>query len=227
MSMSTHEQGKQKKQLKRRAREKEVRKSRNVAHNISLRDYVLQLARGAWDNCYEAGGQGMHQLICIRKTHAGYGASVFLLDEYCLGVKDAEIVQNIDLSFFEDSMRQRDGRLVTPAYALKKLKALIAWAREIGFEPHAKTHLAMEIFREIDSEACPNSFAFGRPEDGKPMFISGPFDGPDRIQAVLSKLQRLGKDNHHFAIAISDAYRHPLLAEHLQMEFDETGEESP
>lgn len=212
-SMSSNQHKKQAKQLKRRTREKEIRKAQNVSHNISLRDYALQLARGQWCGCYESGRLGISNLICVRKTYTGYGASIFLLDEYCLGVKDADILRHIQLSSIEEQMKERDARVVSPAYALKKILELIGWAREIGFDPHPKTHLAMEIFRGIDPSDCHETFTFGRPEDGQPMYISGPHDSPDRIRSILGKLQRLGPDNHSFAVGIDDSLRRSLMLE--------------
>lgn len=209
--MSSDERRKQAKQQKRRAREKAVRKARNVSHNISLRDYVLQLSRGEWCNCYESGEMGMSDLVCIRKNYRGFGASMFLLDEYCLGVKDAKVRRDIQLSAIEEYMKDRGARIVSPSYALKKILTLIAWAREIGFEPNANTFLAMEIFRGVDPDACPETFAFGRPEDGKPMYISGPYDGPERIRAILATLQRLGPENHYFAVEAHDSLRRSLM----------------
>ena len=89
--MSNHQKRDQAKKRKRLDREKQIRKTRNTAHNISLRDYILQLSRGPWGGCYESGSLGMNQLFCVRKTMSGFGASIFLLDEYCLGIKDADV----------------------------------------------------------------------------------------------------------------------------------------
>jgi len=215
--MPSNPQRKQAKQHKRRIREKEIRKARNLASNISLRDYVLQMTRGEWSDCYEDGAQGMYRLTCVRKTHSGFGASFFLLDEFCLGVKDADVIRDVDISAIEDFNRERGGRMISPAYARKKISALIDWARGLGFEPHPKTHLAMEIFRDVDPSSCLESFSFGRPEDGKPMFISGPFDSPDRIRTILEKLQRLGKDNHYFAVGINDSMHRALTLDQIEI----------
>ena len=209
--MTSNQHRKQVKQLKRRVREKEVRKARNLSQNISLRDYVLQLSRGQWCTCYESGHMGMSNLICIRKTYTGHGASMFLLDEYCLGIKDADILRDVELSSIDEQMMERGGRVVSPAYALKKITALIAWARQIGFDPHTKTYVAMEIFRGVEPSDCHETFSFGRPEDGQPMYISGPYDSPDRIRSILGKLQRLGPDNHSFAVGIDDSLRRSLM----------------
>ena len=209
--MSSNPHRKQAKQQKRRTREKEVRKARNISQNISLRDYALQLSRGQWCNCYESGHMGMSNLICIRKTYTGHGASMFLLDEYCLGIKDADILRDVELSSIDEQMMERGGRVVSPAYALKKITALIAWARQIGFDPHTKTYVAMEIFRGVEPSDCHETFSFGRPEDGQPMYISGPYDSPDRIRSILGKLQRLGPDNHSFAVGIDDSLRRSLM----------------
>ncbi|MCU0707775.1 MAG: hypothetical protein MUF23_05745 [Pirellula sp.] len=196
--MAGNEHKRQKALAKKRNREKEIRKAKNAASNQSTRDYVLQLARGAWHACFESGQFGMHHLICVRRTRAGFGASVFLIDELCLGVKDADVIRDVSMESLRDSILERGGSEVSPAYALKKLQAVIEWSRGIGFEPHPKTPLAMQIFRDVDPNDCSSTFSFGRPEDGKPMFMAGPFDGPERIQATLQKLQKLGQGNYHF-----------------------------
>jgi hypothetical protein len=43
------------------------------------------------------------------------------------------------------------------------------------------------------------------------MYISGPYDSPDRIRSILNKLQRLGPDNHSFAVGIDDSLRRSLM----------------
>lgn len=202
--MAGSEHKRQKALAKKRKREKEVRKARNSASNVSSRDYVLQLARGAWHVCFETNKKGLNQIACVRRTPAGFGASVFLLDEYCLGIKDADVIRDVSMEGLRSMMDDRGGGIeVSPAYALKKIQALMEWARGIGFEPHPKTSMAMQIFRDVDPNECSLSFSFGRPEDGKPFYVSGPFDGPERIHAIIEKLQKLGEGNFHILVQVA------------------------
>lgn len=39
------------------------------------------------------------------------------------------------------------------------------------------------------------------------MFIAGPLDGPERIHAVIEKLQKLGEGNFHFVVHVGSERR--------------------
>ncbi len=72
----------------------------------------------------------------------------------------------------------------------------IGYARELGFEPHADFGRAAGYLGAWDGEC---ELTFGR--DGKPMYISGPYDDGERI---LRKLRRsLGDGNYDFVHEIS------------------------
>ena len=67
----------------------------------------------------------------------------------------------------------------------------IGYARELGFEPHAGLRAGRRVPGGLDGEC---KLTFGR--DGKPMYISGPYDDGERI---LRKLRRsLGDGNYDF-----------------------------
>jgi len=72
----------------------------------------------------------------------------------------------------------------------------IVYARELGFEPHADFGRAAGYLGAWDGEC---ELTFGR--DGKPMYISGPYDDGERI---IRKLRRgLGDENYDFVHMIS------------------------
>jgi hypothetical protein len=116
----------------------------------------------------------------------------FLLDSYCLGVKDvfAETLPRsaYDEKYLRKMMSDMPSRSVAPAEARKILEEAVAYAREIGFSPHADYPRAIILFGDIDAADSDAQFQFGK--DGKPFFISGPNDSPERckqIVAILSK----------------------------------------
>jgi hypothetical protein len=72
----------------------------------------------------------------------------------------------------------------------------IGYARELGFEPHPDFGRAAGYLERWDGR-CDLTFGL----DGKPTYISGPYDD---AQKVLRKLHlTLGDGNYHFTHAIS------------------------
>jgi hypothetical protein len=72
----------------------------------------------------------------------------------------------------------------------------IGYARELGFEPHVDFGRAAGYLGAWDGEC---ELTFGR--DGKPMYISGPNDGGERI---IRKLHRgHGEENCDFVHMVS------------------------
>lgn len=150
--------------------------------------------------------QGIGQVVVSRLSGNQVAAGVFLVDAYCLGVKDAFAFLR-SREDFEDKLLASIGqamrlRKVEPAYAKKLVLDAIAYARSIGFEPHPDYKLASKILRDIDETASDAEFTFGK--DGKPFFIAGPNDSPARCKQVIGALERkLGPDGFHYLMPIS------------------------
>ncbi len=150
--------------------------------------------------------QGIGQVIVSRLSGNQVAAGIFLIDAYCLGVKDAFAFFR-SREDFEDQLLASMGqatrlRKVEPAYAKKLVMDAIAYARSIGFEPHPDYKLASKVLRDIDETASDAEFTFGK--DGKPFFIAGPNDNPARCKQVIDTLQRkLSPDGFHYLMPIS------------------------
>jgi hypothetical protein len=128
--------------------------------------------------------------------------AVFLVDIYCLGVKDCfgrlcvraeydTLCKDLDKKFeMED---------YSPADVRKLVEGSIAYARRLGFEPHPDYHRLKPIFGDIDPQQSKVEFEFG--SGGKPLFVSGPSDGPERCRRIVSMLHdRCGPDGFHFMV---------------------------
>lgn len=157
------------------------------------------------DEIFES-DQGIGQVIVSRLLGNQVAAGIFLIDAYCLGVKDAFAFFK-PLKDFEDqllaSLRQTVRlREVEPAYAKKLILDAIAYARTLGFEPHKDYKLPSKVLRDIDETACATEFTFG--QDGKPFFIAGPHDSPARCKQVIDTLhRRVGPDGYHYLMPLS------------------------
>ena len=139
--------------------------------------------------------------------NARIGAAFFLLDVYCLGVKNAFFAVMSPAEYREQVLNTPGGRLlkITPACGRKLVEAAEAYARNLGFSPHPDYRLAHSIFGEIDATACLEQFTFGK--DGKPFFVSGPSDTPARCQRIIQTLtQRCGPDGFHYLAGMGGSF---------------------
>jgi hypothetical protein len=150
------------------------------------------------DNLFEL---GMGNVVFSRKTQGGrILAAVFLLDVFCLGVKDA-LTRSVSEGEYRSLVQHitRDAPLESmPPSCLRKLvEETEAYARDLGFSPHPDYRVAREIFGDVDKSACPMSFQLGK--DGKPFYISGPRDTPERSRAIIDiLLERCGPEGFDY-----------------------------
>jgi len=148
---------------------------------------------------------GIGEVIISRKLANGaIAASFFLVDVFCLGVKDAffRLVSRYEFAdFVEGARAQQPFREIDPACARKLVEESVAYAQGLGLSPHSDYHKAKKIFGDIDAASCPASFTFGK--DGQPFFFSGPNDTPARCQQIIETLtQSRGPNGFHFAMGI-------------------------
>ncbi len=151
--------------------------------------------------------QGIGHLYFTRLMPDGrISAGIFLVDVFCLGVKDAffRIIEKFE---YESRIKNRSGpeRLVpvSPAYLRKLVEGAVAYARDLGFEPHRDYAEARQIFGDQETDSCTQEFMYGH--EGKPLYISGPFESQARAKAIVEQLrQRKGEDGYHFIMGVDD-----------------------
>jgi hypothetical protein len=167
--------------------------------------------------------QGMGQLILARKQPEGRIAmAVFLLDTYCLGVKNAlwRLMGEADYRSFVRDQERKPGGLhqVTPEHFAKLIYGAVDYAHSFGFAPHADYRPAKMLLQGIDPALCTDTFEYGK--DGKPFYISGPHDSPDKIRSIMHRIQDAGG---HFLVAARSADELTELVD--EGEFEEDREE--
>lgn len=146
--------------------------------------------------------QGMGQVLISRKLSSGMVAvGCFLVDSYCLGVKDAFMLigtrAQYNEKFLEGWIRQEKTIKMRPACARKLIEGAVQYAEDLGFSPHADYRDAKRIFGELDVEDCRKEFTFGK--DGKPFFVAGPYDSPARCERIIRTLdQHCGPGHYHY-----------------------------
>jgi len=148
---------------------------------------------------------GMGTLLLARGlTPYDVALGTFLLDPYCLGIKDVmfRVVDEDEFEMHVETMGAASPFIsVEPSYARKLLRDLAAWARSIGFLPHRDFAVVEQLFGDVSADACNEVFRFGR--DGKPAYMPGPSESPSLIRSRMERLRKaLGDDG--FTLAISD-----------------------
>jgi len=148
---------------------------------------------------------GMGSVIISREMANGeIGFGVFLIDVFCLGVKDAffSVRPQGEYENAIEEIRAREGlKPVEPACAVKLIESAAAYARDLGLNPQRDYPFAKRIFGNIDSAACPREFTFGK--DGKPLYMAGPNDteaDSRRIMGILT--EKLGPGGFHYMLPV-------------------------
>lgn len=149
-----------------------------------------------------------HLVVSRFKGDGRVEAGFFLLDVFCLGVKDAGFHQFYSIADYQENLIDRlfpDGNPVrmTPAAARKLTEDAISYARGLGFSPGADYKKASRVFGGITTADCDEQFTFGR--SGKPLYIQGPFDSQARVRRILRALEaQRGEDGYHYIVAADD-----------------------
>jgi hypothetical protein len=109
---------------------------------------------------------GMGTVVLARGNTPHYLAiGMFLIDTWCLGVKDT-FFRSVDAQGFETMIAGMDRMTpmasVDPSYARKLLRDAAAWAASIGFAPHRDFAAIERLFGDVSADASPATFQFGR-----------------------------------------------------------------
>ena len=150
---------------------------------------------------------GLGSVVIARKLSNGQIAfGMFLVDAYCLGVKNADF-NIVPRETFNDYIDQAAGLhglpRDDPARARKLVEDAITYAGDLGFNPHRDFRNAEAIFGDIDAKECEEQFVFG--SDGKPLFVAGPYDSPGKIRRIMAKLgEACGQDGYHTLLETDD-----------------------
>lgn len=132
-------------------------------------------------------------------------AGVFLIDAWCLGVKDAfytELTSEKLKTDLLDKMPPGSEVIpIEPCCARKLVEESVRYALSFGFAPNHDYKKGAKVFGGLNPAQCQKQFTFGK--DGKPFFIQGPHDTPERTERIINQLRlRCGEGNYHFMAAL-------------------------
>ena len=92
------------------------------------------------------------------------------------------------------------------------MEGAVTYAQNLGFAPHADYKLACRVFGGTDAAAATDAFTFG--QNGKPFYVQGRFDSPEKCQRMLKQLRaRCGDGNFDFLVVGDESVIQALAKE--------------
>jgi hypothetical protein len=197
------------KRARKAQRRKQVvaQKRRTETLQTGLPARVLRAAQAPIQHCLVTESlfeTGMGTLILARGAtahHLAFGS--FLLDVFCLGIKDVtfESLQGDEFAMYVEATDAGASLAsIDPHHARKLLRDLAGWSQSIGFAPHCDFAAVERIFGDVSADTSEVDFQFGN--DGKPLYIPGPFESATLIRRRIEQLQKqLGEGGFEFETA--------------------------
>lgn len=127
---------------------------------------------------------------------------VYMIDLYCLGIKDCYTRTNISPAQFERDLPKlcaHEPEACSVEFAHELVYGAMDYAQNYGLDPHPdfKGSLGDKVLDPPDAHPRAHGIEFGK--DGKPFFVSGPYDDERKISRVLNTLNRTaGEGNYHY-----------------------------
>jgi hypothetical protein len=205
--MGSDPRKRQKKLERRSAKRKEKKHQTARRESAGLADRMAAAAGAPVLDCWVSAAideEGLGQVLLSRELPNGSVAvACFLVDRYCLGVKDAfaELLPRSDYNskYRTGPAKELPTRDVEPAEARKLIEGAVAYARGLGLSPHPDYARALPLFGAVRAEDSDAQYEFGK--DGQPLFIPGSLDSPARCRQVLAILEdTCGPGKYHFAL---------------------------
>jgi hypothetical protein len=133
---------------------------------------------------------------------------VYMIDLYCLGVKDVFTRTDYTLNRFERELPELcsgSSEKCSVELAHEIIYGGLEYAEKIGFPPHPdfKRQMADVLLDPPDAHPRQDNVTFGK--DGKPFYVSGPNDDRVRINHIVNTLKRTcGDGNFEVLLGFGD-----------------------
>lgn len=212
--MPRDERKHQKAIMKKRSKEKAAaqHRGRQQAFMPSSPQSIIQRARTypiveCWISEDWQGEMGLVQVVVARQQPDGdICFAIYLVDKLCLGLKNTFANAGFSRSRYEREVLQKASRrtklVKCPAeLAHQMVYGSIDFAERFGFKPQKDFALSQYILTPRGELDEPYQLTFGR--NGKPFFVSGPYDNTERILRQLEKTA--GPGNFDYMMMIGES----------------------
>jgi hypothetical protein len=165
---------------------------------LAGRPRLLEIYECVVNDDYKESGMAIVLIARQHKT-GNITFSSFIVDIFCLGLKDTNSAFNRTEEEYVDYKDQvfSHGPEIPISYDLAHniVFGAIEYAKKLGFAPHKDWETAQFILQPKSSPTVEKmDLDFGK--DGKPFYMSGPFD---KVNSIINKLNNaVGADNYTF-----------------------------
>jgi hypothetical protein len=217
--MATSETRRRKQLEKKKKKRDGKRHEMTLKRNMSHADRVLLRSKSPIMECLMTDSlinSGLGYIIIARRASVGeILISNFLIDRYCLGVKNcfATFISPSQYAEMIEGMKARDlgPRRIDAPSARRLVEDAVEFAARFEFKPHSDYRSAKLIFGDIDASAGQQLVEMGK--DGKPFYISGPFESESDSFEIMSKLKMASESGVGHIGQISESAAMQLLGQ--------------
>ncbi|MDR3696726.1 hypothetical protein [Mucilaginibacter sp.] len=149
---------------------------------------------------------GICNIIVARRHKTGnLTLGIYMVDLYCLGMKDAHYKFNIDQDDY-DYLKENYADFERCDYVLAHniIYGAVAFAEDYGFKPHKDFAIAQFILEEDDDNVELMELEFGF--EGIPFYIKGPNDSAAKINQIKSTLLRTAGEGNFNILEDDDGF---------------------
>jgi hypothetical protein len=192
---------------KKREKKKQSRQTK-PAQMLTVQAKHLTYSRWPLHECWvpvELWNSGIGHVIVARKSSLGdIAVSLYLIDTYCLGIKDCfiRLVSPLEYKEILERVTLSTGELqsVTPSYASTLIHRAKDYAMQIGFKPHTDFIKVQWMLKDIPIDNT-LMFAFGK--DNKPLYVQGPNESQSDVRRIMQTLKNnLGEDKYNYVVGL-------------------------
>lgn len=204
--MARNENRRQKSLLKKKRKDKD-RKNRMFSGDKSSKSIINNARELPIQECLinpQWKEEGMATILISRKQADGKLAfGTFMVDTFCLGLKNTFCNANITSDEYENTFKEKMYSLTSYIecdidLAHQIIYGAIDFARELGFDPQRDFKLSRYILEEPSEKYSSDHLEFGK--DGKPFYIAGPDDNAEHIIRKLSA--KIGDGGFNFTAPV-------------------------
>ncbi len=207
--MATDAKKRQKKLARKASKRKQALTQKKQNVSMGSKRQMALASQAPLHECLMPAGlfeDGIGHVIVSRTLPSGQiAAAFFLVDVFCLGVKDTffQVLSPADYAYRTSGLAHQQLEPVDPSRVRKLVEEAVAYAQELGLSPHPDYKLTRQLLSDIEVKDSATSFQFGK--NGKPFFMSGPYDTPAKIDRIVRTVtDRVGPEAFDYVIALGD-----------------------
>jgi hypothetical protein len=205
--MKKGDKKKQAKALKRRSQSSQERRLVQRVVTLNPRSVVWQARTYPIESCWAQKDwkeSGLAIVVVARRQPDGnlvFGN--YLVDYYCLGLKNTMFDANVSPAEFHQMMATAYSQTlppikISPELAHEIIYGGIEYAARLGFKPQRDFRDSQYILEPANKYPRSGRVEFGK--DGKPFFVNGPYDNVDKILEQLTRA--VGEGNFEYFLQV-------------------------